>query len=68
MDLMVNNIWEFSDNEIKKPTEPKELEVYEELDTKTKLIILDGIKDHLIPDMYKKNATHEMWKSLRDLF
>jgi len=42
--------------------------VYEELDTKTKLIILDGVKDSLIPHISEKNTTHEMWEALQNLF
>lgn len=66
--LMVNKISDFVDKEIKKPTDPKVLEVYEELDTKAKLMILDGVKDHLIPHMSEKNTAHEIWKALQDLF
>ena len=62
--LMVNKIWEFSKKEIQKPTNPKELEVNEELDTKVKLIILDCVKNHLIPHMSRKNTAKEMWKAL----
>jgi len=32
---------------IEKPTDPKELEVYEDLDTRARLVILDGVKDPL---------------------
>lgn len=47
--LQVNNIWEFVEQAMKKPTDPKELEVYKDLDTRVRLIILDGVKDALIP-------------------
>ena len=46
--LMVNMIWDFAKKEIKKLTDPKELELYEEMGTKAKLIILDDVKDPLI--------------------
>lgn len=62
--LLVNKIWEFADKESKKPIDPKELEVFEELDAKAKLIILDDVKDHLIPLMTVKNIAHEMWKAI----
>ena len=38
-------IWEFAERAIKKPIDPKELKVYEDLDTRVRLIILDGVKD-----------------------
>lgn len=59
---MVKKIYDFADKEIKKSTDPKEL------DTKENLIILDGVKDHLIPRTSEKSSTHEMWKTLQDLF
>lgn len=65
---MVDKIWDFVEKEIKKPTDPKELEVYEEMDTRVKMIILDGVKDPLIPHMSGKNTAHEMWKAFQDLF
>ena len=42
--LQVNKIWELDDKEIKKPTNPKELEIWEDLDARARLIILDGVE------------------------
>ena len=42
--------------------------MYEELDTKGRLISLDGVKDSLIPHLYGKNSAHEMWMALQNLF
>ena len=61
-------IWEFAEKAIKKPTNPKELEVYEDLDTRASLIILDGVKDPLIRHLSGKNTAHEMWMDLQNLF
>lgn len=66
--LQVNRIWEFSKKAIKNPIDPKELEVYEDLDTMARLIILDGVKDALIPHLFRKNNTHEMWMAIQNLF
>ena len=66
--LQVNRIWEFVENEIKKPTDPKELDVWEDLDTKARLIILDNVKDSLIPHVSEKNNAHEMWMTLQNFF
>lgn len=60
----MNKIWNFADEDIKKPIELKELEVLGELDVNAKLIILDDVKDHLIPHRSGKKTTHEMWKVL----
>jgi len=66
--LQVNKIWEFAKKSIKKSTDPKDLEVYEELDMKVRLIILDGVKDSPIPHLSMKNSTHEMWMALQFFF
>ena len=66
--LSVNRIWEFAEKAIKKPIDPKELEVYEVLDTRARLIIVDGVKDALIPHLSRKNIAHEMWMALQNLF
>lgn len=65
--LLVNEIWEFVDKEIQKTMNHKELEVYEELDVKAKLIILYGVKYHFIPHLTKKNTSREIWKVVQDL-
>ena len=67
MFLQVNRISRFFENDIKKPNNPKELEIYEDLDTKVRLIILDGVKDSLIPPFSGKNTAHEMWMTLQNL-
>ena len=66
--LLVNKIWEFADKEIAKPTTPKNLAKFEELDAKAKLIILDGVKDHLIPHLIARNTAYDLRKALQDLF
>ena len=66
--LQVNRIWEFVEKEIKKPTDPKELDVWEYLDTKARLIIFDNVKDSLIPHVFGKNNAHEMWITLQNFF
>lgn len=35
---------------------------------KARLIILDGVKDSLIPHLSGKNSAHEMWMALQNLF
>lgn len=64
--LMVNKIYDFSDKEIKKLTNPKELKVYLYLDKKAKFIILDSAKNDLIHHLSRKSSTQVMWKEIRD--
>jgi len=42
--------------------------VYKDLDTRAILIILDCVKDPLIPHFFEKNTAHEMWMTLQILF
>ena len=51
MVLEVNRIWEFSMKAIKKRADPKELESYGDFATRVRLIILDGVKDPIIPHL-----------------
>jgi len=57
-----------SNKSIKKPINPKELEVYEDLDRRARFIILDGANDPLIPHFSEKNTTYHMWMALKNLF
>jgi len=58
--LLVNRISKFTEKGIKKQTDPKELEIYEYLDARVRLIILYGVKDSLIPHFFENNNVHEM--------
>jgi hypothetical protein len=35
---------------------------------KARCIILDGVKDHLIPHLSRKNTARDMWEALKGLF
>jgi hypothetical protein len=50
------------------PTDPTELVVWKKGEAKAKSIILDGIKDHVIPHLSGKTTTKEMWKAPSDLY
>jgi hypothetical protein len=66
--LLVNDLWEFVDTQITKPTDAAELAKYNKSDAKARLIILDGVKDHLIPHLTGKTTTWHMWEALKTLF
>ena len=46
------------------PTDPTELVTWMKLDSRAMLIILDGVKDHIVPHLSGKKITLEMWKAL----
>ena len=51
-----------------KPTHKDELEEHEALESKAQRVILDGVKDHLIPHLAKKKTPNYMWNVVKELF
>ena len=66
--LMENDIWEFVNSIVAPPTDPKDLAIHKLKDVKARIIILDGVKDHLIPHLSGKNSTKDKWEALKSLF
>jgi hypothetical protein len=50
------------------PTDPAQLVIHNQKDVKARRIILDGVKDHLIPHLSGKTTTRDMWEALKGLF
>ena len=50
------------------PVDPAENEKYEEAMARVKCIILDGVKDHVVPHISEKEMTYEMWVALKKLY
>eukprot|EP00253_Pinus_taeda_P014291 PITA_14291 len=50
------------------PVDPVANERYEEEITKAKCIILDGVKDHVVPHIAEKETIKEMWDTLKTLY
>ena len=44
------------------PTDPTELVAWKKIDSRAMLIILDGVKDHIVPHLFGKKTALEMWK------
>lgn len=44
------------------------LKQYEEAQLKAKCMILDGVKDHVVPHIVEKETTREMWETLTTLY
>ena len=51
-----------------KPTDKDELVEFEALEARAQRIILDGVKDHLIPHLAEKKTAKDMWDTLTKLF
>jgi hypothetical protein len=70
--LQENELWDIVENSttslISIPTDPTLLVAYTKKSIKAKRIILDAIKDHLIPHVTGKSNAYEMWESLTKLY
>ena len=44
------------------------LKKYEEAQAKEKRMIMDGVKDHVIPHIAEKNTAREMWEALTTMY
>jgi hypothetical protein len=67
--LKENKIWNYASFVVVAPTtNPIYLDLHEVKEAKAQRIILDGVKDHLIPHLVEKKTTQEMWDALKNLF
>jgi hypothetical protein len=66
--LKENKIWNYVIYVVVVPAiNPVSLDFHEVKEAKSQRIILDGVKDHLIPHLAEKNTTKEMWDALKNL-
>jgi hypothetical protein len=67
--LKENKIWNYVSSVVVVPTtDLVALDLHDVKEAKPQRIILDGVKDHLIPHLAKKKTTKEMWDALKNLF
>jgi hypothetical protein len=70
--LQENELWDIVENTathpVVVPTDATLLASYTKKSIKDKRIILDAIKDHLIPHLMRKANSYEMWESLMKLY
>ena len=50
------------------PIDPYDNDKYKEAMARTKSIILNEVKDHLLPHIAEKETTFEMWEALKKLY
>ena len=63
-----NRVKNFALKVIAFPVDPNDNDWYEEVMARVKSIILDGVKDHVVPHIVEKEMTFEMWKALKKLY
>ena len=72
--LQENELWGIVENSTTTPvtvppaTEAAALTAFNKLDIKAKRIILDAVKDHVIPHISEKARAYEMWASLIQMY
>jgi hypothetical protein len=67
--LKENKIWNYVSSVVVAPTtDLVALDLHEVKEAKAQRIILDGVKDHLIPHLDEKKTSQEMWDALKNLF
>jgi hypothetical protein len=68
MILEVNDVSEHVSDKATTPTGAAELVIWKKGEAKAKSLILDGIKDHVVPHLSGKAEAKDMWKALSDLY
>ena len=48
-------------------TDPTDLAAWKKIDSRAMLIIMDGVKGHIVPHLYGKKTAAEMWTALESL-
>jgi gag-polypeptide of LTR copia-type len=67
--LKENKIYNYVSSVVAAPAaDPVALDLHEVKEAKAQRIILDGVKDHLIPHLAEKKTAKEMWDALKNLF
>jgi hypothetical protein len=67
--LRENKIWSFVSSVVVVPTEdPIALDVHEGKEVEAQRLILDGVKNSLIPHLAEKKTAYEMWETLKNLY
>lgn len=66
--LMENDIWEFANQKLTPSTDATQLADHNKKDVKARRIILDVVKDHVIPHLSGKKTTVDMWWDLTKLY
>ena len=55
-------------NQVRVPTDPIHKDAFEKKYNKAKIVILDAIKDHVMPHVSRKDHPHHMWTTLTNLY
>ena len=65
--LDVSDSEEHIDSTKVAPIDSADLIAWKKIDSRAMLIIMDGVKDHIVPHLSSKKTTIEMWTDLESL-
>jgi len=63
-----NGVGEFVKQSIPPPQDPQQLTQHTKNDIKARRIILEGVRDHIVPHIHEKKTTFEMCKTILELY
>ena len=66
--LEKSELWEIVDQTVTVPTDPVLPAEFKKKNVRAKRIILDSVKDHIIPHVAGNDYAYEMWESLANLY
>ena len=61
-------VWDIVEQAVVIPTDPKDLAEFRKKNARAKRLIMDGIKDHVIPHVRGKDYAFQMWTALTGLY
>jgi hypothetical protein len=66
--LEENDLKEYVESVVASPTDPQELAAHKKKEVKAKRVLLESVKDHLIPHIAEKTSAKEMYDALVGLY
>eukprot|EP00253_Pinus_taeda_P012830 PITA_12830 len=63
-----NGVEEFMKPAVPMPQDPQQLAQHTKNDVKARRIILEGVKDHIVPHIHEKKTTYEMYDTILKLY
>jgi hypothetical protein len=66
--LEEQGLWEFVEGTAVLPGDPTQQPIHLKKDVKSRRIIIDRVKDHIIPHLSRKKTTKDMWEALIKLY
>ena len=68
MVLEENGLLEIAEGKVAAPADLVQLAAHAKKDVKARMILVDGVKDHIIPHLFGKKIARAMWEALVKLY